>query len=63
MAKYYSIPGCDTEKAVNAGLDQLKRQKQGLSNGTDRDVSCLNDNDLNEFRKRSSKQTFSLFTS
>ena len=62
MAKHYSIHVCDTTvKAVNAGLDQLKRQKQGLSNGTDRDVCCLND--LNRFRKRSSKQTFSLFTS
>lgn len=52
MAKQYSIHDCDTtEKAVNAGLDQLKRQKQGSPNGTNRDVSCLKDNDLNPFRK------------
>lgn len=64
MPKHYSIHGCDTiEKAMHAGLDQLKRQKQGLSYGTDRDGSCLDDHDLSQFRKRSSKQAFPLFPS
>lgn len=56
-AKHCSIRGCGTtEEAVNAGLDQLKRLKQGLSNGTGREIFCLKA--LNQFRKQSNKQTF-----
>lgn len=39
------------EQAVSAGLEQLKNQKPGLSDGTDWDGSCLIDNVLNQFPK------------
>lgn len=39
------------EQAVNTALEQLKRQKSGLSDGADWDGSCLTDNALNQFLK------------
>lgn len=39
------------EQAVSTGLEQLKKQKPGLSDGTDWDGSCLIDNALNQFPK------------
>lgn len=39
------------EQAVNTGLEQLKKQKPGLSDGTDQDGPCLTDNALNQFPK------------
>lgn len=39
------------EQAVNAGLEQLRKQKPGLSDGTDWDGSCLTDNALNQLPK------------